>query len=271
MPACPAQPTRRPGAPLIVERLPLHAHHGTTLRYRRGSRARERRHHGRAGALASASPPPTSWVVRPGPAGASPRPSSDATPGRRASSSVAAVVAGLASAGVDVHDAGVLPTPAIAFLTADMDADFGVMLSASHNAMPDNGIKFFAAGGHKLARRRRGRDRGQPRPASGSARSAPTIGRVAHHTAPARRATSPTCSRPCPTASTDSRSSSTARTARRQQCRPRCSALAGAEVVEIGTEPDGLNINDGYGSTAPRPPQGRRHRPRGRPRHRPRR
>ncbi|MCB1302531.1 MAG: phosphoglucosamine mutase, partial [Tetrasphaera sp.] len=62
----------------------------------------------------------------------------------------AAVVAGLASAGVDVNDVGVLPTPAVAFLTADMDAHFGVMLSASHNAMPDNGIKFFAAGGHKL-------------------------------------------------------------------------------------------------------------------------
>ena len=63
----------------------------------------------------------------------------------------AAVVAGLASAGVDVYDAGVLPTPAVAYLTADTGADFGVMLSASHNAMPDNGIKFFARGGHKLA------------------------------------------------------------------------------------------------------------------------
>jgi phosphoglucosamine mutase len=52
----------------------------------------------------------------------------------------AAVVAGLASAGVDVYDAGVLPTPAVAYLTADTHADFGVMLSASHNAMPDNGI-----------------------------------------------------------------------------------------------------------------------------------
>src|SRR6476660_7518233 len=62
----------------------------------------------------------------------------------------AAVVAGLASAGVDVYDAGVLPPPAVAYLTADTHADFGVMLSASHNAMPDNGIKFFAAGGHKL-------------------------------------------------------------------------------------------------------------------------
>jgi len=52
----------------------------------------------------------------------------------------AAVAAGLASSGVDVFDAGVLPTPATAFLTADMDADFGVMISASHNPAPDNGI-----------------------------------------------------------------------------------------------------------------------------------
>jgi phosphoglucosamine mutase len=56
----------------------------------------------------------------------------------------AAVVAGLASAGVDVLRLGVLPTPAVAFLTADLDAGFGVMLSASHNPMPANGSKFFA-------------------------------------------------------------------------------------------------------------------------------
>ena len=63
----------------------------------------------------------------------------------------AAVVAGLASAGVDVHRVGVLPTPAAAFLTAYLEADLGVMISASHNPMPDNGIKFLARGGVKLA------------------------------------------------------------------------------------------------------------------------
>lgn len=63
----------------------------------------------------------------------------------------AAVAAGLASAGVDVLDAGVIPTPAAAYLVADTKADFGVMVSASHNPAPDNGIKFFAAGGRKLA------------------------------------------------------------------------------------------------------------------------
>lgn len=62
----------------------------------------------------------------------------------------AAVSAGLASSGVDVLDAGVIPTPAAAYLVADRGADFGVMVSASHNPAADNGIKFFAAGGRKL-------------------------------------------------------------------------------------------------------------------------
>ena len=62
----------------------------------------------------------------------------------------AAVVAGLAGAGVDVRRLDVLPTPAVAYLTGALAADFGVMLSASHNPAPDNGIKFFARGGLKL-------------------------------------------------------------------------------------------------------------------------
>ncbi|AHI19189.1 MAG: phosphoglucosamine mutase [Corynebacterium casei] len=62
----------------------------------------------------------------------------------------AAIASGLASRGVDVVRVGVLPTPAIAFLTDDYGADLGVMISASHNPMPDNGIKFFTAGGRKL-------------------------------------------------------------------------------------------------------------------------
>ncbi|HEX2300475.1 MAG TPA: phosphoglucosamine mutase, partial [Pseudonocardiaceae bacterium] len=62
----------------------------------------------------------------------------------------AAVTAGLTSAGADVLRVGVLPTPAVAHLVAALAADFGVMISASHNPMPDNGIKLFAAGGNKL-------------------------------------------------------------------------------------------------------------------------
>lgn len=61
-----------------------------------------------------------------------------------------AISAGLASAGVDVMRVGVLPTPAIAHLTASTDLDLGVMISASHNPMQDNGIKFLARGGYKL-------------------------------------------------------------------------------------------------------------------------
>src|SRR5699024_4666128 len=62
-----------------------------------------------------------------------------------------ALAAGLTSAGVDVIDVGVLPTPGIAHLTQTLDVDLGVVVSASHNPMPDNGIKFFARGGYKLA------------------------------------------------------------------------------------------------------------------------
>ncbi|WP_026166037.1 phosphoglucosamine mutase [Corynebacterium mastitidis] len=62
----------------------------------------------------------------------------------------AALAAGMASRGVDVLRVGVVPTPAVAFLTDDYGADMGVMISASHNPMPDNGIKFFSAGGRKL-------------------------------------------------------------------------------------------------------------------------
>jgi phosphoglucosamine mutase len=62
----------------------------------------------------------------------------------------AAVAAGLTSAGADVMQLGVLPTPAVAHLVGELGADLGVMISASHNPMPDNGIKLFAAGGHKL-------------------------------------------------------------------------------------------------------------------------
>ncbi|MDR1266468.1 MAG: phosphoglucosamine mutase [Propionibacteriaceae bacterium] len=62
----------------------------------------------------------------------------------------AAVTAGLAAAGVDVVLVGVLPTPGLAWLVADRGADLGVMLSASHNPMPDNGVKFLSRGGVKL-------------------------------------------------------------------------------------------------------------------------
>ena len=62
----------------------------------------------------------------------------------------AAVVAGLASSGVDVLRLGVIPTPGVAYLTGALDASFSVVISASHNPARDNGIKFFGRGGVKL-------------------------------------------------------------------------------------------------------------------------
>jgi len=79
----------------------------------------------------------------------------------------AAVVAGLASSGVDVLRLGVIPTPGVAYLTGALDAAFGVVISASHNPAADNGIKFFGRGGVKLpdatedAIEARGRHRGR--------------------------------------------------------------------------------------------------------------
>ncbi|HYY11084.1 MAG TPA: phosphoglucosamine mutase [Kineosporiaceae bacterium] len=159
----------------------------------------------------------------------------------------AAVVAGLASAGVDVDDAGVLPTPAVAGLVADTGADLGVMLSASHNPMPDNGIKFFAKGGHKLPddvedaiESRLGEDWERP---TGAA-----VGRVR----PLADATDRYVARLLSTLPgrldglkvvVDCAHGAASTAA------PRALREAGAEVVVIGAEPDGLNINDGYGST----------------------
>lgn len=62
----------------------------------------------------------------------------------------AALEAGLASAGVDIHMLGPMPTPAVAYLTRTFQAQAGIVISASHNAFPDNGIKFFAGDGTKL-------------------------------------------------------------------------------------------------------------------------
>jgi phosphoglucosamine mutase len=61
-----------------------------------------------------------------------------------------ALEAGFASAGVSVLLTGPLPTPGVAYLTRALRLDLGVVISASHNAFPDNGIKFFSAKGEKL-------------------------------------------------------------------------------------------------------------------------
>ncbi|MDT0322451.1 phosphoglucosamine mutase [Streptomyces millisiae] len=164
----------------------------------------------------------------------------------------AAVVAGLASAGVDVIRVGVLPTPAVAYLTGSLDADFGVMLSASHNPMPDNGIKFFAAGGHKLADELEDRieaayhdhARGEPwaRPIGAG------VGRVTDYDEGFDAYVSHLVG-VLPNKLTGLKVVIDAAHGAASRVAPEAFARAGAEIVTIGAEPDGLNINDGYGST----------------------
>ncbi|GAB3282158.1 phosphoglucosamine mutase [Sinomonas notoginsengisoli] len=159
----------------------------------------------------------------------------------------AAVCAGLASAGVDVYDAGVLPTPAAAYLVADLGADFGVMISASHNPAPDNGIKFFARGGQKLPDEVEDQIeallQAEPHRPTGAGvghiqRFADAEDRYIVHllTTLPHRLDGLTVVLDCANGAASG-------------CSPQVFKDAGAEVVVIGAEPDGLNINDGVGST----------------------
>jgi len=160
----------------------------------------------------------------------------------------AAVAAGLASCGVDVFDAGVIPTPAAAFLTADVKADFGVMISASHNPAPDNGIKFFAAGGHKLADEVEDLiEQGMANPALSPIGAG--VGRVQRFADAEDRyivhllGAIPNSLQGLKIVIDCAHGAASA-------ISPQVFADSGAEVIVIGNDPDGLNINSGYGSTS---------------------
>jgi phosphoglucosamine mutase len=159
----------------------------------------------------------------------------------------AAVVAGLTSAGADAVRVGVLPTPAVAFLVGDLGADLGVMISASHNPMPDNGIKLFAAGGHKLP----DSVESAVEDGLGAAAERPTgaaIGRVRDLTDAVDRYRDHLLAvTPAPLSGlrvvVDCAHGAASTVA------PETYRRAGADVVALHAEPDGLNINDGVGST----------------------
>ncbi|MFL0580410.1 phosphoglucosamine mutase [Dietzia sp. 179-F 9C3 NHS] len=162
----------------------------------------------------------------------------------------AALAAGLASQGVDVLLVGELPTPAVAHLTAQHGAALGAVISASHNPMPDNGIKFFTAGGHKLD------DEVEDRieaalgdgPVTGPTGSA--IGRITQATpeeslegyvahllaSTPNRLDGLTVVVDCANGAAS-------------QAAPRAYRAAGATVIDIHSTPDGYNINDDCGST----------------------
>ncbi|RUQ98920.1 phosphoglucosamine mutase [Labedella endophytica] len=160
----------------------------------------------------------------------------------------AAVAAGLASSGIDVLDAGVLPTPAAAFLIQDIGADFGVMISASHNPAPDNGIKIFARGGSKLPdvveeRIESYLERDILMPTGGDVgrirRFADAEDRYVVHLLASlerQRLDGIHVVLDCANGAASGVSPETFRD-------------AGAQVTVIGNEPDGMNINEGVGST----------------------
>ena len=159
----------------------------------------------------------------------------------------AAVAAGLASSGVDVYDAGVIPTPATAFLTADFSADFGVMISASHNPAPDNGIKFFASGGHKLA--------DEVEDAIEAAMNAKalspigvSVGRVQRF-ADAEDRYIVHLLGAIPNSLDGLKIVIDCAHGAASAISPQVFADSGAKVIVIGNDPDGLNINAGFGST----------------------
>ncbi|HZU55836.1 MAG TPA: phosphoglucosamine mutase [Actinocrinis sp.] len=159
----------------------------------------------------------------------------------------AAVSAGLASAGVDVIRVGILPTPAVAHLTESLGVDLGVMLSASHNPAPDNGIKFFSRGGLKLAdeveeaiEARIGEQWDRPVGAG--------VGRITDLPDGEQRyvdyllSTVPNRLDGLKVVVDEAHGAAF-------RVSPEALRRLGAEVVEIGVQPDGLNINDGCGST----------------------
>jgi phosphoglucosamine mutase len=164
----------------------------------------------------------------------------------------AAVVAGLASSGVDVLLVGVLPTPAVAYLTGVLGADLGVMLSASHNAMPDNGLKFLARGGHKLDDELEDRiEKVYEEHRTGAPWDRPTgsgVGRVRHYSEGFDQYVAHLIG-VLPNRLDglkivlDEAHGAAARVS------PEAFSRAGAEVITIGADPNGLNINDGCGST----------------------
>jgi phosphoglucosamine mutase len=179
----------------------------------------------------------------------------------------AAVVAGLAGAGVDVLRLGVIPTPAVAYLVGELSTELGVMLSASHNPAPDNGIKLFAHGGFKLPDavedeiedrltagrepgRASGRDPGRGRPPAGGfgrvTDAAVECERYKDHllaSLPAGLAGRGRAPLAGLTVVVDCANGAASDVA------PRVLHRAGAEVIAIGAEPDGLNINSDCGST----------------------
>ena len=161
----------------------------------------------------------------------------------------AALEAGLAAAGVDIRMLGPMPTPAIAYLTRTLHASAGIVISASHNPHEDNGIKFFSASGNKLpdaVEEQIEDELGKPMTTVSSSR----LGK-AKRLEDARGRYIEFCKSTIPSrldfrglkVVVDCAHGAT------YQIAPKLLAELGATVDAIGVSPDGLNINEGCGST----------------------
>ena len=160
----------------------------------------------------------------------------------------AAVIAGLTSEGVDALQVGVLPTPAVAYLTGAYDAGFGVMISASHNPMPDNGIKIFGPGGHKLDDDTEDQIEQLVAAGPGLRPVGAGIGRRVD-AADADDRYLRHLGKVSPLRLDDLTVVIDCAHGAAWSVAPRAYHAAGARVIAINADPDGLNINDGCGST----------------------
>jgi len=165
-----------------------------------------------------------------------------------------ALVAGFTSVGMDVRLFGPLPTPAVAMMTRSMRADLGVMISASHNSFADNGIKLFGPDGYKLSDKREaeieafmeeGLQEGLAEPRD--------LGRVVRvDDAQARYVEIVKATFPRHLNLNGVRVVIDCAHGAAYRVAPLALYELGAEVVEIGVSPNGLNINDECGSTHPK-------------------
>ena len=170
-----------------------------------------------------------------------------------------ALCAGMSAGGFDVIDAGIIPTPGVAFLTSVLNVEMGAVISASHNPMPDNGIKFFARGGFKLPDSKEdeieavlGKDWERPTGAG--------VGRVSHDTVTATNlyidhlvsAVAPIeAGKPQATPLKGLKVVADCANGATSVVAPEALRRAGADVIVINASPDGYNINKNAGSTHP--------------------
>jgi phosphoglucosamine mutase len=162
-----------------------------------------------------------------------------------------AMVAGFTSVGMDVVLLGPMPTPAVAMLTRDLRADLGVMISASHNPFADNGIKLFGPDGYKLSDKTELEiERLMEEPAT--LIDAPKIGRAKRiDDARGRYVQFAKSTFPHHLRLDGLKVVVDCANGAAYHVAPDAIWELGADVIPLGTKPDGLNINDECGSTAP--------------------